>query len=171
VLRRLGVSLLIGLSGQAAPAGSPALGQPVTAEDLSRLAISVFPDGAGLPPGRGTATDGQALFQTKCAGCHGLRGSGGSADELAGGAHGLRGEPPDKTVGTYWPYATTLFDYIRRAMPADAPRSLSDDEVYALTAYVLSLNGIVDSAASLDAPTLTKVTMPNRDGFIRIDAR
>jgi cytochrome c len=159
------------LAPPAFPAPGPGLGQAVSAAEIATININVFPSGAGLPLGRGTVATGQALYEARCASCHGLRGSGGSADELAGGAHGLRGNPPDKTIGTYWPYATTLFDYIRRSMPPAAPRSLSDDEVYAVTAYLLSLNGIIGAGDALDAASLARIRMPNRDGFIPVDTR
>ena len=164
------LGLVLG-SSLALAAESPGLGRPLTAAELGALNLSVFPDGTGLPPGQGTVTAGQALYESRCAGCHGVRGSGGSADELAGGANGLKGEPPDKTIGTYWPYATTLFDYLRRAMPPAAPGSLSNDEAYALTAYLLALNGIIASHETLDAARLAHLRMPNRDGFMPIDAR
>ncbi|RYU57808.1 cytochrome c [Methylolobus aquaticus] len=159
------------LTAPAFPVAGPGLGQALSAAEVAAININVFPNGAGLPPGRGTVAAGQALYAARCEACHGVRGSGGSADELAGGEHGLRGNPPDKTIGTYWPYATTLFDYIRRSMPPSAPRSLSDDEVYALTAYLLSLNGIIDEGDALDAVSLARIRMPNRDGFIPVDAR
>lgn len=152
-------------------AESPDLGVPITAADIAAISINVFPDGSGLPAGQGTVVAGQALYDTRCATCHGMNGGGGSAEELAGGDHGLLGDPPDKTIGTYWPYATTLFDYIRRAMPLDAPRSLSDDQVYALTAYLLYLNGVVGPTQTLDAPALAAITMPNRSGFIPVQDR
>lgn len=157
--------------GCTAAAASPGLGQPVTPAEIAALGTQVFPDGTGLPAGRGTVATGQALYEARCASCHGARGAGGSAEELAGGANGLRGEPPDKTIGTYWPYATTLFDYIRRAMPPEAPYSLSDDDAYALTAYLLALNGIIGTGEMLDAAGLARLRMPNRDGFIPVDAR
>lgn len=169
---QLACALLLGLlTAPAFPVAGPGLGQALSAAEVAAININVFPNGAGLPPGRGTVADGQALYTARCESCHGVRGSGGSADELAGGAHGLRGNPPDKTIGTYWPYATTLFDYIRRSMPPTAPRSLSDDEVYALTAYLLSLNGIIHGGDTLDAVSLARIRMPNRDGFIPVDAR
>ena len=156
---------------QAPATAGPERGRRITAEEMVSLTAPVFPDGAGLPPGQGNGRDGQALYESRCAACHGARGTGGSAEELAGGGHGLRDDPPDKTIGTYWPFATTLFDYIRRAMPPEAPGSLSADQTYALTAYILALNGLIGSTASLDAATLPRVRMPNRDGFIPVDAR
>jgi len=117
----------------------------------------------------GTARQGVALFADKCASCHGPGGRGATADELAGGRHPLDGQYPDKNVGNYWPFATTLFDFTRRAMPTDAPGSLSADQVYALTAYLLYANGIIGEDEPMNATTLPKVKMPNRDGFDWID--
>lgn len=130
----------------------------------------VFPDGEGLPAGRGSVTQGAALYRQHCVACHGANGRGGPGGELAGGTQPLTSATPDQTIGTYWPYATTLFDFIRRAMPMTAPGSLSNDNVYALTAYLLAENGIVSKDAELNAATLADISMPNRDGFIWIDA-
>jgi cytochrome c len=150
---------------------SPHLGKPATAADIAAWNLSVYPDGTGLPEGKGTAAQGKELFAQRCAACHGAEGIGGTADELAGGASPLDSEYPDKNIGTYWPYATTLFDFIRRAMPMDAPESLSNDEVYALTAYLLHRNNIIGETDEMNAQTLPQVQMPNRDGFIWIDAK
>jgi len=144
----------------------PDLGLKVKPEEIAAWDITVPPDGSGLPSGSGTATEGGAVYFVKCAGCHGLKGTGGPADPLVGGMGTLASKKPLKTVGSYWPYATTLFDYIRRAMPYNAPRSLTNDEVYALSAYLLFLNGIIDEKARMDAKTLPQVRMPNRDGFV-----
>jgi len=144
----------------------PDLGLEVKPEEIAAWDITVPPDGSGLPSGSGTATEGGAVYFVKCAGCHGLKGTGGPADPLVGGMGTLASKKPLKTVGSYWPYATTLFDYIRRAMPYNAPRSLTNDEVYALSAYLLFLNGIIDEKARMDAKTLPRVRMPNRDGFV-----
>ncbi|MGD9603718.1 MAG: c-type cytochrome [Gammaproteobacteria bacterium] len=140
----------------------------VTAID-SRL-NRVFPDGRGLPAGRGTVTAGARLYARHCVACHGVNGRGGSSGELAGGNPDLTAPQPDKTIGTYWPYATTLFDFIRRAMPLNAPWSLADDDVYSLVAYLLHLNGLVASDFVADARSLATFVMPNRDGFDPIDA-
>jgi cytochrome c len=150
----------------AAPEG-PKLGRPATPEEIRAAAIHVFPDGSGLPPGQGTAVEGKAIYDALCASCHGPKGTGGSAGELAGGSS-LTGPHPDKTIGTYWPYATTIFDFVRRSMPLNAPRSLSDDQVYAVTAYLLHINGIVGEQAEMNAKSLPEVKMPNRDGFVKI---
>ncbi|MDR8052518.1 c-type cytochrome [Burkholderia cenocepacia] len=142
------------------------LGQAIDRAALSAWDIDVAPDGSGLPPGAGTVARGGHVFADKCAMCHGAGGEGGVGDPLVGGTGSLASAKPKKTVGSYWPYATTLFDYIRRAMPYNAPQSLSADDVYAVTAYVLHLNGIVPGDARLDARTLPRVRMPNRDGFV-----
>jgi len=130
----------------------------------------IFPDGRGLPRGRGTVRLGQVIYAQRCLACHGVAGRGGAGGELAGGHRDLTRQQPDLTLGTYWPYAPPIFDFIRRSMPMDAPRSLSDDEVYAVTAYLLHLNGLLSENAELDAAALANVRMPNRDGFIGIDA-
>jgi S-disulfanyl-L-cysteine oxidoreductase SoxD len=142
------------------------LGQPATPQEIKGWDIDVSPSGAGLPPGRGDVRQGEAIFAANCASCHGVYGEGKPKDRLVGGVGTLRDKKPEKTVGSFWPYATTLFDYVRRAMPLNAPQSLTADEVYAVSAYVLFLNGIVPRDATLDANTLTKVKMPNRDGFV-----
>jgi S-disulfanyl-L-cysteine oxidoreductase SoxD len=151
----------------AAFAQSPNLGKPISPEDLASWDISIGPDGGGLPPGSGTAKQGEAVFAAKCQACHGAKGAGQPNDRLVGGQGSLPGDMPAvKTVGSYWPYATTMFDYVRRAMPYTQPHSLSDDEVYAVTAYLLHLNGIIGEADVMDAQTLATVKMPNRDNFI-----
>ena len=148
-------------------AETPDLGHPATPEEIAVWDISIGPDGAGLPPGSGSPQQGEAVYVAKCLPCHGEKGSGKPNDQLVGGLGTLTGDqPPVKTVGSFWPYATTLFDYVRRAMPANAPRSLSDDEVYAVCAYILQLNGIIAENAVMNAQTLAKVQMPNRDGFV-----
>jgi cytochrome c len=144
----------------------PKLGRPATPDEIAAVDRSIMPDGAGLPPGQGTAREGEALYNRHCAACHGAKGVGGPNDRLAGGIGTLSGSQPVKTVGSYWQWATTLFDYIRRAMPYGAPLSLKDEEVYALTAYLLHLNGIVGEHDVMNAKTLPLVRMPNRDGFI-----
>ena len=161
------VVLTLGLVCHAAAAESPNLGRVATPEDLAAWDISIGPDGAGLPPGSGTPRQGEVVFIAKCVACHGERGAGKPNDQLVGGRGTLIGDQaPVKTVGSFWPYATTLFDYVRRAMPLNAPRSLSDDEVYAVCAYILKLNGIIAENAVIDAQSLAKVQMPNRDGFV-----
>jgi cytochrome c len=148
-------------------AQAPQFGQPIAPADIMPWDISIGPDGAGLPPGKGTAAQGEAIYVAKCQACHGEKGTGGLNDALVGGIGSLApGKVPVKTVGSYWPYATTLFDYIRRAMPFAESKSLTDDEVYAVSAYILNLNGIVGTNDVLDAQALSKIRMPNRDGFI-----
>src|SRR5215471_3380106 len=144
----------------------PNLGREVTLEEIAAWDMSISPDGSGLPAGGGTAVEGAAVYNAHCAACHGTNGTGGPADPLVGGIGTLASKKPLKTVGSYWPYATTLFDYIRRAMPFNAPWSLSNDEVYAVSAYLLFLNGIIIPEARMDANTLPQVHMPNRDGFV-----
>jgi S-disulfanyl-L-cysteine oxidoreductase SoxD len=157
---------LVALCGAAA-AQSPNLGKPISPEDLATWDISIGPDGATLPPGSGTPKQGEAVFTMKCQACHNAKGAGQPNDRLVGGQGTLPGEKPAvKTVGSYWPYATTLFDYIRRAMPYPQSKSLSNDEVYAVAAYILNLNGVIGENETLDAKTLPQVKMPNRDGFI-----
>jgi S-disulfanyl-L-cysteine oxidoreductase SoxD len=158
-------SLLV-LSSSALAEG-PGLGRVASPDEIASWDISIGPDGAGLPPGRGTPKQGETVYAEKCVACHGEKGAGKPNDQLVGGRGSLSGDqPPVKTVGSFWPYATTLFDYIRRAMPLNAPKSLSDDEVYAVSAYILQLNGIIGQADAMDAQTLPQVRMPNRDGFI-----
>jgi mono/diheme cytochrome c family protein len=148
-------------------AQTPQLGQPIAPADIAPWDISIAPDGTGLPPGRGTATQGEAIYAAKCQACHGEKGTGKPNDPLVGGMGSLAPDKvPLKTVGSFWPYATTLFDYVRRAMPFQESQSLTSDELYAVSAYILNLNGIVGANDVLDAQSLPKVRMPNRDGFI-----
>ena len=148
-------------------AETPNLGRPVAPDDVAPWDISIGPDGVGLPPGSGTVAQGGAVFAANCQGCHGEKGAGNPLDRLVGGQENLAGEAmPVKTVGSFWPYATTLFDYVRRAMPLQAPKSLTDDQVYAVSAYILRLNGIIGENDVMNATTLPAVRMPNRDGFI-----
>jgi cytochrome c len=150
-----------------ASAQAPKFGQPIAPGDIAPWDISIGPDGAGLPAGRGTAAQGEAVYAAKCQACHGEKGAGRPNDALVGGKGSLEaGKAPVKTVGSYWPYATTLFDYIRRAMPFLDSKSLTNDELYAVSAYILSLNEIIGKDDVLDAQSLPKVRMPNRDGFI-----
>jgi S-disulfanyl-L-cysteine oxidoreductase SoxD len=144
---------------------APRLGRHATPAELAALDIDVAPDGVGLPAGSGGAADGAAIFATRCAHCHGASGEGGPADRLVGGVGSLTTGAPILTTGSFWPYATTLFDYLRRAMPYDSPGSLSANEVYALTAFLLERNGVIEASARLDAASLPAVRMPNRDGF------
>jgi cytochrome c len=148
------------------PALAYDLGQPATPEEIKFWDIDVRPDGKGLPEGSGTVAHGKDVFAENCAACHGDKGQGGPKDRLVGGQGTLASDKPIKTVGSFWPYATTLFDYIRRAMPYQAPGSLSVDDTYAVAAYILSLNGILAADGKLDQATLPTVEMPNRNGFI-----
>jgi S-disulfanyl-L-cysteine oxidoreductase SoxD len=145
---------------------SPALGTPVGAAEIARWDISIPPSGAGLPPGSGSPRQGLQVYEQKCLACHGAKGVGKPADPLAGGTGSLAGKTPLRTVGSYWPYATTLFDYVRRAMPITNPLSLTNDELYAVTAYVLSINGIIGEDVVMNAQSLPQVKMPNREGFV-----
>jgi cytochrome c len=142
------------------------VGRPPTPEELRAIDIDVEPDGQGLPAGRGTAVDGKAVYTRRCETCHGPTGTEGPQDVLVGGKGSLATAKPQKTVGSYWPYATTLWDYVRRAMPFDHPGTLTADEIYSVTAYVLFLNGIVGEQDVLDKTTLPQVKMPNRNGFV-----
>lgn len=141
-------------------------GKPASEREIAGWNIDVSPDGKGLPPGSGTASSGKPLYERHCAACHGMKGEGKPADRLAGGRGTLNADRPVMTVGSYWPYATTLYDYINRSMPFNAPQSLRPDEVYAIAAYVLFLNGIVQESDVMDAARLPRVEMPNRKGFV-----
>ena len=166
-MRRSLVTTIAMLAGIAtAQDVGPGLGEPVAADELAAIDYTVLPNGDGLPPGSGTAREGKAVYDTNCLACHGEGGSGGVNDVLAGGHGSLTGERPQKTVGSFWPYATTVFDYVRRAMPFQTPGSLSNDETYAVTAYILHLNQIIEEDAEMNADTLPQVRMPNRDNFV-----
>lgn len=141
-------------------------GRPATPAETQLWDIDVRPDGAGLPEGSGNAIHGKDVYDTNCAMCHGDKGVNGIKDPLVGGFGSLTTEKPIKTVGSYWPYATTLYDYIHRAMPYQAPGSLSTDDTYAVVAYILSLNGIIPEDGKIDKQTLPKIIMPNKDGFL-----
>jgi S-disulfanyl-L-cysteine oxidoreductase SoxD len=154
-------------AGAALAADTPGLGAKVTEADLATWDLSIGPDGAGLPPGSGTAAQGAAIYVQKCEVCHGKEGGGGVANRLVGGIGTLAGPgEPVRTVGSYWPFATTVFDFTRRAMPWTQPKSLTADETYALTAYILKLNGIIGDNDAMNPDSLPKVKMPNRDGFV-----
>ena len=146
------------------------LGHSATDDDIRAWNIDVPPSGEGLPPGKGTVKRGAQVYAAKCAACHGPTGKEGPHDRLVGGQGSLTSPTPIKTIGSYWPYATTLYDYINRAMPFTAPQSLTPDEIYSVTAWLLFQNGIIPEQAVMDAQTLPLVRMPNRDGFIP-DAR
>ena len=153
------------------PPATFGIGRPATAAEIAALDIDVGPDGAGLPPGRGTSADGAPIYGARCAGCHGKTGKEGPNDVLVGRLPGdafpfAKDPRAPKTIGSYWPYATTVFDYIRRAMPPDRPGSLRDDEVYALVAFLLAQNDLIPSDAVVDAASLPKVKMPAHDHFV-----
>jgi cytochrome c551/c552 len=140
-------------------------GKPATTQEIAGWDIDVRPDGTGLPKGRGSVAQGQVLYDEKCASCHGTFGESNSYLQIAGGVGSLATDQPVRTTGSKLNHATTLWDYINRAMPFNAPQTLQPDEVYALTAYVLNLNDIVPGDAVLDADSLPKLKMPNRNGF------
>lgn len=150
-----------------APEG-PNLGSAATPAQIAGWDISVGPDGIGLPPGKGTSATGAIVYEQKCQACHGAKGAGQPNDRLVGGQGTLASKAPVRTIGSYWPYSTTIFDYVRRAMPYIQPQSLSDDEVYAVTAYLLHLNGIIGETDEMNAQTLPKVKMPNQASFIMV---
>lgn len=161
------------LAGCAAPvatppgAGSPlGLGRLASADELRGWNIDVTPDGQGLPAGSGTVAEGRALFAQRCSACHGSNGQGATAPPLVGGLGSMTQKSPLRTVGSFWPYAPTVFDYVYRSMPFDKPQSLTAPEVYALTAFLLHANGIVAADAVMNARTLPAVAMPNRNGFV-----
>jgi len=165
--RRCAVALVaFALSSSYALAQTPHLGTPISAADIAAWDIDILPDGTGLPPGSGTATQGAPIYAVKCALCHGVNGEGGISLALIGGELLTNGIDTGKTIGNLWQYATTIFDYTRRAMPWLTPRTLSDDEVYALTAHLLEINDIISADDVMNAETLPAVQMPNRDGFI-----
>ena len=159
-------ALLVGYG--AALAESPNLGKLASPGEIASWDIGIGPDGAGLPSGGGTPQQGEQVYLAKCLACHGEKGLGKPNDQLVGGQGSLGpGQAPVKTVGSFWPYATTLFDYVRRAMPLNQSKSLRDEEVYAVVAYILLLNGVIGESDTIDAQTLPAVRMPNRDGFVR----
>ena len=163
-----GIAVVIVLCALASGAQAQSLyglGRPATAAEIAGWNIDIGRDGSNLPAGSGSVAHGQDVFAQQCAACHGAKGEGGVGDRLVGGQGTIATAKPIKTVGSYWPYAPTLFDYIRRAMPQNAPQSLSNDDVYAVSAYILNLNGLLPSDATLDARTLSSIKMPNRTGF------
>ncbi|MBS0251060.1 MAG: c-type cytochrome [Proteobacteria bacterium] len=150
---------------------APRLGKPMTAAEVTAWNRTIFPDGRGLPPGHGTAEEGRILYAEKCARCHGAHGEGATAEDLIGAPTPPTREDPNKTIGAYWPFATTIFDFISRSMPPAAPGSLSADETYAITAYLLAANNVISQDDDMNDKTLPKVEMPNRNGFIWIDVK
>src|SRR6476661_7637111 len=164
----LAAAIALGLS-VANAADAPRFGQPISPADLAAWDISIAPNGVGLPPGSGTPVQGGKVYADRgCALCHGENGSGGPGGPLVGGGPlNSTDRDPVKLIGNYWPYATTIFDFTRRAMPWPQPKTLTDNEVYALTAYILALNNIIRVDDVMNAESLPKVKMPNREGFIR----
>src|SRR5712691_12362134 len=164
----LSVLAAMGLRGQDKPA---ALGRPASAAEMKQRDITVLPTGKGLPEGQGAATDGEAVYKNQCASCHGPNGEGQpQGTQLVGGIGSLASANPVRTVGSYWPYATSVWDYIHRAMPLNQPGSLSANDTYAVTAFVLNRNKIIQPDEMMNNETLPMVRMPNRDGFVA-DAR
>jgi cytochrome c len=160
------VVVLAGAISLAAQSPKFGVGRPATPEEVRDLGAAVGPDGTGLPDGSGTVAAGREVFAAQCARCHGPNGEGGVGAVLVGGQGTLATPKPLKTVGSFWPYATSVWDYVNRAMPFDKPGLLRPDEVYAVVAFVLNLNGIVAESQVLDAKSLPQVRMPNRDGFV-----
>ena len=157
------VSLTIGLS---AVIQAQSLGTAINESQLQGFDLIAQPDGSGYPRGSGTAVQGKAIFERRCVACHGMNGEGTNANTRLVGGDMQSEERPIRTVGSYWPHASTLFDYVQRAMPADAPKSLTSSEVYQVIAYILNMNGIVEDSLVLNKETLLQVEMPNKDGFI-----
>jgi mono/diheme cytochrome c family protein len=150
----------------AAARSSYGIGRTATPAEIAGWNLDIGRDGGGLPPGSGSVGHGRDVFAQHCAACHGAKGEGGIGDRLVGGQGTLATSHPVRTVGSYWPYAPTLFDYIRRAMPQNAPGSLSNDDTYAVSAYILNLNGLLPDGATLDAKSLAEIKMPNRKMFV-----
>jgi len=164
VLIAVGINLVFAETMQ-----GPGLGHAATIDEVAKWNISVFPDGEGLPEGRGSVSEGEVVYNTQCVGCHAQGGIGSAVgDQLAGAQMELTSDYPEKTIGKYWPYATTVFDVIRRSMPMTTPGSLTDNDAYAVTAYLLYLNYLIDVNAVIDKSSLPKVKMPNEDGFVKV---
>ena len=162
--------LSVAVTDAARSSGYYGYGEQATPEQIAGWDIDVRPDGLGLPPGSGTAEQGEALYEEKCASCHGVFGEGEGRWPKLAGDEPLTGERPEKTGGNYWPYASTLWDYVHRTMPFYEPQSLDDDEVYRIVAYVLYLNELIEYDFELNQDNLATIEMPNRDGFF-IDPR
>src|SRR4030081_2574070 len=160
------VLMLVGTT-RAQAQGAYGIGRVATPAEIAGWNIDIDRDGNNPPPGSGSVRHGHEVFDQQCASCHGAKGEGGIGDQLVGGQGTLATPKPVRTVGSYWPYAPPLFDYIRRAMPQNAPQSLSNDDVYAVSAYILNLNGLLPADATLDATTLSAIKMPNRSAFAR----
>ena len=160
------ISLGVSGMGAAAADDGPGLGEELTAAQLESVDFTIMPDGDGLPAGSGNAISGREVYRQDCLACHGENGTGGVNDVLSGGHGSLTGPRPQKTVGSFWPFATTVFDYVRRAMPFQTPGSLSNEEIYAVTAYLLFVNDIIAEDVEMNAKSLPRVKMPNHDNFI-----
>jgi len=159
-------SLLSAMMTDASLAETPNLGKPIDEAAIAAWDISILPDGTGLPKGSGTPAQGAVIYADRCALCHGDNGKGGSAAALVSDREIAGISASQKTIKNFWPYSTTIFDFVRRAMPFQTPRSLTDDEVYALTAYILAENKLIGANEMMNAQTLPKVKMPNRENFI-----
>ncbi len=158
--------VLAGAVSLAAQSPTSGIGRPATPEEIRELGAAIAPDGGGLPPGSGSVAEGRGVFALRCARCHGDKAQGDVGPTLVGGRGTLAMPRPLKTVGSFWPYATTVWDYVNRAMPFDEPGLLKPPEVYAVVAYLLNINGIIADDSVMDARSLPKVRMPNRDGFV-----
>lgn len=167
VMGALAIALSGVWTGWTAEEDGYGVGRSATDDEIRAWNMDVNPTGEGLPPGQGTVKQGAQVFAAKCAICHGPTGKEGPKDRLVGGQGTLTTGKPIKTIGNYWPYATTLYDFINRAMPFNAPGSLNSDEVYSVIAWLLFQNGIIQEDAVIDAGTLPLVQMPNRDGFVQ----
>jgi len=158
------ISLALGLAATSAVAEG--FGTPATQADIDLVNLTVMPDGESLPEGSGTAEEGEAIYLTHCASCHGMEGEGTIANQLVGGRGTLDSDEPVRTLGSYWPAATTIFNYTRRSMPYLEPMSLTNDDYYAITAFLLNKNDIIAVDAEINAESLPEVVMPNSDGFV-----
>jgi len=163
---KLSAILLAGAGVLAAQSPKYGVGRPPSADQIRELGAAIAPDGTGLPEASGTVAEGREVFAAKCSRCHGEKAGGDVGPALVGGQGTLATAKPVKTVGSFWPYATTVWDYVNRAMPFDQPGQLTPPQVYAVVAYILNLNGIIANDQVMDAKNLPKVKMPNRDGFV-----
>jgi mono/diheme cytochrome c family protein len=161
----LPILIASGWAAYAQTQGRYGIGHTATDAEIAGWNIDIGRNGENLPPGSGTVAHGKEVFAEQCSACHGEKGEGGVGERLVGGQGTIATAKPIKTVGSYWPYAPTLFDYIRRAMPQNAPQSLGNDDVYAVSAYILNMNGLLPADATLDAKTLSAIQMPNRKMF------
>src|ERR1700675_1938995 len=155
------VLALLGIT-RAQAQGAYGIGRVATPAEIAGWNIDIDREGHNLPPGSGSVSHGHEVFDQQCAACHGTKGEGGLGDQLVGGQGTIATPKPVRTVGSYWPYAPTLFDYVRRALPQNAPQSLDNNDVYAVSAYILHLNGLLPADTTLDAKTLSAIKMPNR---------